>query len=535
LDFEEELAAVGGQIGQFIARSRARNELERFVTMSPAVLYVLRVGGGGLEPVWVSSTLTAMTGHGVGEFLMQDWWVRNVHPDDRVRVKEARAVPGETVQQVLEYRFRKADGAYIWIRDERRLVRDPEGNASEVVGTWSDVSERVALEARLAQAQKMEAIGLLSGGIAHDFNNLLGAILGNAQLARMDVTAEHPAAESLEAIVQATQRAKGVVRQILDFARQEARELRRMGLGPVVRESVALLRATLPAEVELRLTVAEGLPEVQADPTQIQQAVLNLGTNAWHALDKKPGRVDLEVSVADLDAGVAGQHPDLRVGRYVRLRVQDTGKGMSRETMGRIFDPFFTTKEPGTGTGLGLSVVHGIVKAHGGAILVSSAPGQGATFDLYFPAAEDAVASGRGDGRREAPKGGNERILLVDDKELIVRSCGRALSRLGYQVRTFTDATAALADLHENAAEYDLVITDLSMPGISGLDIAKLVQQIRSDLPVVLSSGLVSDEVQRDLAAAGVHEVLRKPFTFEELGETVARALSRRGHEFQTP
>jgi|GEM_PF-1490497 len=530
-DFEEALGTVGSQIGQFIARSRTRDELERFVAMSPTVLYVLQIGPSSLVTSWVSSNVTSMLGYRSEECLTPGWWARTVHPDDLKRTVDAQPSPYQIDHLVSEYRVRRKDGVYIWIRDEKRLVRDSRGHPKEVVGSWADVSERVALEARLIQAQKMEAIGLLSGGIAHDFNNILGAILGNAQLARMDVSAEHPAAESLDAIVQATGRAKTVVRQILDFARQESQELRRMALGPVAHESVRLLRATLPAEVQLSLEVAPELPWVLADASQIQQAVLNLGTNAWHALGDRPGKVEILLSAEQVDEATAGRNPDLRVGRYVRLRVRDSGKGMTREIQEQIFMPFFTTKPPGTGTGLGLSVVHGIVKDHRGAILVTSSPGRGATFDLYFPSATGLASETVAPSGGEAPKGGNERVLLVDDKELIVRSCSRALSRLGYQVKSFTDGASALAELHGNTHGYDLVITDLSMPGISGLEIARIIQKIRPDLPVVLSSGMVPAEMQNELTAAGVYDVLRKPFTFEELGETVARAIRRNAHE----
>jgi PAS domain S-box-containing protein len=530
-DFEEVLGAVGSQIGQFIARSRARDELERFVSMSPTVLYVLQLAPSGLEPSWISSNVSSMVGYRSEECLMPDWWARHVHPDDLKRAMDAQPHPYQIDHLVLEYRFRRKDGIYIWIRDEKRLVRDARGQPKEVVGAWADVSERVALEARLTQAQKMEAIGLLSGGIAHDFNNILGAILGNAQLARMDVAADHPATESLDAILQATQRAKSVVRQILDFARQETQELRRLDLGPVVDESVRLLRATLPAEVELVFEVAKDLPHVLADASQIQQVVMNLGTNAWHALAGEPGRVEVSLAVRRVDEAAVSSHPDLQAGQYVRLRVRDNGKGMTRETLEQIFMPFFTTKPPGTGTGLGLSVVHGIVKGHRGAILVTSSPGKGATFDLHFPVASERAAEVAAQSGGEATRGRSERILLVDDKELIVRSCSRALTRLGYQVKSFTDGASALAEIHGNAHGFDLVITDLSMPGISGLEIAKIIQKLRPDLPVVLSSGMVPAEMQDELTAAGIYDVLRKPFTFEELGETVGRALRRNDHE----
>jgi PAS domain S-box-containing protein len=533
-DFEEVLGAVGSQIGQFIARSRARDELERFVSMSPTVLYVLQLGQAGLEPSWISSNVSSMVGYRSEECLTSDWWARHVHPDDLKRTMDAQPKPYQIDHQVLEYRFRRKDGVYIWIRDEKRLVRDAQGRPKEVVGAWADVSERVALEARLTQAQKMEAIGLLSGGIAHDFNNILGAILGNAQLARMDVAADHPAAESLDAILQATHRAKSVVRQILDFARQESQELRRLDLGPVVEESVRLLRATLPAEVDLVFEVAKELPSVLADASQIQQAMMNLGTNAWHALGGQSGRVEVTLTAERVESATVKRHADLRVGWYVRLRVRDTGSGMTQETLEKIFMPFFTTKAPGTGTGLGLSVVHGIVRSHRGAVLVTSAPGEGSTFDLFFPAASERATEVAAQPGVGAPKGGSERILLLDDKELIVRSCSRALTRLGYQVKSFTDGASALAEIHGNTQGFDLVITDLSMPGISGLEIAKIIQKLRPDLPVVLSSGMVPTEMQNELTAAGIHDVLRKPFTFEELGETVGRALRRNVHESST-
>jgi len=532
-DFDEMLGVIGSQMGQFISRTRTREDLRRFVSVSPGVLYVLRIRENGLEPSWYSPNLEAVTGYSVEAGLAFGWWWNHVHPDDLKRVQEAHPIPYQIEHQVLEYRFRRADRSYIWIRDEKRLLHDGERPSTEVVGTWSDVSERMELEARLVQAQKMEAIGLLSGGIAHDFNNILGAILGNAQLARQDVTFDHPAAESLDGIVQAARRAKSVVNQILEFARQESNEMRRTQLGPVIEQSLSLLRSTLTAEVALEVSVAPNTPPIFADSSRIQQSIVNLCTNAWQAFGGKPGTIEVNVGRVKVDAALAERNPDLRLGTYARICVRDTGCGMCRETLERIFDPYFTTKPPGTGTGLGLSVVHGIVKAHGGAILVTSAPGAGSTFELYFPAIKEGeskpgtVAPSSGTVQR----GKNESVLLIDDKELIIRSCSRALDRLGYRVTSFMDGASALAEFHANPDAFQLLITDLSMPGLSGIEIARIVRKIRPGLPVILSSGLVPEQTLRELEAVGIRDLLRKPFSFEELGETVAQALKRTSDE----
>lgn len=401
-----------------------------------------------------------------------------------------------------------------------------------------DITERIVLESKLRQAHKMEAVGLLSGGIAHDFNNILGAILGNAQMAAMDLTPGHPASVSLGQIIESSRRATTLVRQILAFARQEPLRKRPTDLRPAVEESIRFLRATIPAAVAIHPRLPDTPCFALADDSQVHQSLVNLATNAWHALENGPGVLGIELVRIEAPEELLARHPDLKPGAYCRLSVEDNGKGMDAATLERIFDPFFTTKDPGSGTGLGLSVVHGIVHAHDGAIDVRSTPGVGTRFDLYFPAADvpaeapvsappssaSAVAGGLRRGRGES-------ILFVDDEVSMVRTFGAALRRFGYRVTTFTSAGEALEALRRDPTAFHLVITDYSMPHLSGIDVALEAFHLRPGLPLLLTSGFVSEQVQGEIKAAGIRHTLRKPSSLEELSEAVHEALHPTNHD----
>jgi two-component system, cell cycle sensor histidine kinase and response regulator CckA len=378
---------------------------------------------------------------------------------------------------------------------------------------------RVHLEAQLRLAQKMEALGTLAGGIAHDFNNILGAIIGNTELARQDVDPSHPAVESLNEIRKASLRAKDLVQRILAFSSEQLQPRSVISLRPVVEESVMLLRATLPAGVGIITGFDADTPTVLADPTLIHQVLMNLCTNAWHALEGHAGRIDIRLDGVALDAEASGAAATLRPGHFARLSVTDTGTGMDAGTVERIFDPFFTTKPVDQGTGLGLSVVHGIMKAHDGAIVVTSQLGSGTTFHLYFPAAEapePTAAPGRA-AVKPPPAAGGQHVLYLDDEESLVLLVTRTLERLGYQVSGYTQAAAALAAVRTDPTQFDLVVTDLNMPGTSGLEVAREVARLRPDLPVVLASGYITEELRRQVAETGVRQVIYKPNTVEEL------------------
>ena len=383
-------------------------------------------------------------------------------------------------------------------------------------------------EAQLRDVQKMESIGTLAGGIAHDFNNILGAILGNVALAREDVGADHPALASLQEIHKASVRARDLVQQILTFSRREPQELVTLPLRPVIEETHKLLRATLPAGVELDVMLADRPLHALVDATQVQQVLMNLCTNAWHALKEGAGCIGVGLDAVQLDRGTTQRLGGVAPGPYVHLWVSDTGTGMNAATRARIFEPFFTTKPVGLGTGLGLSVVHGIMSSHHGAIAVDSAPGEGSTFHLYFPLVESELTtvSTASVTPASAPVCGHgEHVLYVDDDETMVVVVERILTRAGYRVSSYWDPQEAVAAVRERPDAFDFVVTDFNMPEFSGLDVARAVMRIRPGLPVVISSGYITEELRDEARLAGVRGMLEKQNLFEDIRGLLGRIL----------
>ena len=382
------------------------------------------------------------------------------------------------------------------------------------------------LEAQLFQAQKMEAIGTLAGGIAHDFNNILTGIMGNAELAAMDLSRDHASYERLQHVLQASLRAKNLVQQILTYSRREAQEKRPLQLRTVVEEALKLLRPSLPATVEIRTHFPSPCPPVYADGTQLHQVLMNLATNSAHAMKERGGRLEFGLDVVEVDAEAMRLSPQLRPGRFVRLTVSDTGKGMDAATVRRIFEPFFTTKARGEGTGLGLSVVHGIVQQHSGIILVSSELDQGTTFQVYLPACGDAVVR-RGSLPASTPPGHNENIIVIDDEELVLQVTTEILTRLGYRPRSFLDPAAVLLALRQKPTDCAMVITDLTMKRMTGIALAAEIRLILPDVPILICTGFDGVLDDRDLERLALCGPLLKPFTMETLATAVSQALSR--------
>ena len=381
---------------------------------------------------------------------------------------------------------RKRDGSLYEEEATISPIRSTTGAIINYVAVKRNVTREVELAKQLRQTQKMEAIGTLAGGIAHDFNNILSAIIGYSEIALQDVETGSRLRGYLERVLGAGSRAKELVQQILAFSRQAELEPKPLNITPIVKEALKLLRASLPAFIAIRQDLTSEAT-VQADPTHLHQVVMNLCTNAAHAMEKDGGTLTVHLEDVTVSTDTAAEIPDLNPGPFVCLTVQDTGHGMPREVVERIFDPFFTTKEIGEGTGMGLAVVHGIIRIHQGAIVVESEPGSGTLFKVYFP-----IIAGETD--RPAPDVeplpiGTERILFTDDEELQVELSREMLARLGYQVTGFTDCRKALAHFRENPTAFDLVITDMTMPHMTGDILAAELIAIRPDIPIILCTG----------------------------------------------
>ena len=418
--------------------------------------------------------------------------------------------------------------------------------ARDLTGRKKAEAHRNELEAQLRESHKMQAVGTMAGGIAHDFNNILGAILGNVELAKADCAAGSPVLESLLEIDKAGRRARDLVRQILTFSRNEPPQRSAVSLAEVVHDTERLLRVTLPPAIELHMQLQAGLPPVLADATQVEQALLNLCTNAVHAIGTERGSIHVEAATVQPDQRLT-ERLGLAPIDYVALTVRDTGPGMDAATLERIFEPFFTTKPVGQGTGLGLAVVHGVMRTHEGGVDVQSAPGQGSRFTLYFPVATGATAGAQPSPAAQAvplaaatsapepaePPGGapgkKHHVMYVDDDQALVFLVQRLLRRRGYEVSGYTDPHEATAALRAAPQAYDLLVTDYNMPGFCGVDLVREARLIRPDLPVALASGYVTAEIEQAALAEGAQALIHKPNDVEELCATVQRLIV--GHD----
>jgi len=422
-------------------------------------------------------------------------------------------------------------------------ARAADGTPLRMIGTHSDISPRkqaealrAELEAQLREAQKMEVVGTLASSIAHDFNNIMAAVLGNVALAREDLDPRHPAAGYLDQLQKAGLRARNLVQKILSINRRQHAAMQTQWLQPMVEEDIELLRATLPRGVALEARVCAAALSAQVDATQLNQVLLNLGTNAWHALQGAPGRVEigLEALPARAEGGSAGGavHDGQPTTACAHLWVRDDGCGMDQATRARIFEPFFTTKPAGRGTGLGLAMVQRIVQAHGGTIGVDSAPGQGSCFHVYLPltpmpdpALQDDDA---GDSRAaDLATACGQHVMYIDDDEFMTLLVAELLPRAGLRVTCFETAEQALAALRAAPYRFELVITDFNMPRQSGLDVAKAIALMRPDLPVIITSGEITDELVEGAGQAGVRSLVNKERTFEDLAAEALRVLAR--------
>jgi len=436
--------------------------------------------------------------------------------------------PDRSVTVEVEY-YRK-DGSTVWLENKVKAMRDGSGRIEGIYGVSRDITDRktaekekIKLQSQLQQVQKMESIGTLAGGIAHDFNNILGIIVGNTELAMDDIPEWHSARRNLKEILTSSIRARDIVKQILAFSLQSPQEKKPVRIIPIIKESLKLLRSSIPATIRIHQSISSESDTVLADPVQINQVLINLCINAVHAMGDKGGVLEVGLEDVELDSGDAIQYHDLPSGKYVRLTVSDTGHGIESMLLKRIFDPYFTTKGVGKGSGMGLSVVHGIVKSHGGCVAVNSEPGKGTVFNVLFPCVEDKPEP-EVEISIEIPRG-KGKILFVDDEKAIIDIMQPMIERLGYEVSVRTSSIEGLEAFRANPNRFDLVITDFTMPNMTGMELAKALFKLRSDIPVILCTGY-SEHINEDKAKrSGIRAFIVKPVVLSEFASTIRRVL----------
>jgi signal transduction histidine kinase/ActR/RegA family two-component response regulator len=379
-------------------------------------------------------------------------------------------------------------------------------------------------ENQLQQVMKLQAIGTLAGGIAHDFNNILFPIVGYTELTMDDLPEGSQAKQNLHEVLKAANRAKKLVQQILTFSRQNSQKRKPMRVQTLIKEALKLLRATIPSSIEIHNSVDEDCGLINGDPTQIHQVIMNLSTNAYHALQETGGKIEVSLKEINLNYEESLQKVGIKVGRHLELTVRDNGQGMTPQVLERIFDPYYTTKKQGKGTGLGLSVTHGIIKNHGGDISVSSQPGVGSTFSVYLPVIDDIDLEIESAETASATNG-NERILLVDDEAQIIDIERRILERLGYKVTSKTDSEEALEEFSARPEQFDLVITDMTMPKITGDRLARRLMDINPQIPVIMCTGFNEAITEEKALAMGIDKFVMKPVIKDELACAIRTVL----------
>jgi PAS domain S-box-containing protein len=478
------------------------------------------------------SGLELISGHTVEELnLKEKKWLSIIHPDDLELVLQESSILRHRPQNLVQtYRIITKNGNVKWIEDRKNSLLSSEGLFVGTDGIVFDITERkmaekekAELKNRLQQAQKMESIGTLAGGIAHDFNNILSAVLGYTDLALQDTQNGTLLHNYLSEVMTAGNRAKNLVKQILTISRYGNKELKLIKIVPLIKEVLIMLRSTIPTSIEFHENMCGDPLIVNADPTQLHQIILNLATNAKQAMVEGSGVLEVGVDSVAFDSDIKNKYPDMKPGKYARITVSDTGTGIPEKNLDKIFEPYFTTKEKEEGTGLGLSVVHGIVKSHNGLVTVYSIPGKGTTFHVYLPLVKK-TSSDLPEQKTEPLPVGTEWILLVDDEPPIVKMQQQHLEQLGYTVTARTSSMEALEALRSSPDKFDLVITDMTMPKMTGDKLSREIKEIRSDIPVILCTGF-SEKINGHGENLDIEGFLMKPIDKAKMAKTIRQVL----------
>jgi PAS domain S-box-containing protein len=523
-----ELNASNNQLAGQVEENRM---LSQAVEQSPVAVFITTLDGA---IAFANSRAYALTGLSPEEVIGQ-----------RLYRLQGAGMPAAMVEEITSTLARGGswhgqlghqhkDGHLVHVRTTISPMRGPDGKLRYYLVLKEDISASLAeqdrrrrLEAQLFQAQKLESIGTLAGGIAHDFNNILTAILGFCELARLEAAPGEAIQKDLDEIRTAGMRAKELVAQILTFSRQGTAKLVPLDLAQAVTDALRLVRASTPATVEFVTSLEGGT--VRADSTQVQQIVLNLCTNSVHAMNGRSGRITLSVKSVRVSEALAAEIPDLTVGEFMLLAVSDNGTGMDQATLDRVFDPFFTTKKQGEGTGLGLAIVQGIVASHRGALRVKSTVGEGTTFEIYFPETRENCITLEPD--QPAPRGNGEEILVVDDEPVVADFVASRLKQLGYRPLPFRDPLAALAAVSEAPTRFHAIITDLTMPQLTGADLVRKIRAFGLSMPAVVVTGYSPDATRTELSALSRCVVVQKPFSGDEVALALAQVLQTRAEE----
>ncbi|MHC1728850.1 MAG: PAS domain S-box protein [Syntrophobacteraceae bacterium] len=520
-------------------RKRAEQELKESLTREQVLGDIIRNASVGIKIghpdgaiVPLNTAMVNITGYSAEELKTTDWSNLITPPEWRENEQACLAELRRTGRPVTyEKEYIRKDGSRVPVQLVVHGMFDAGGNQDRYIAFVTDISirkaaeyERRNMETRIRQAQKMEAIGTLAGGIAHDFNNILSAIIGYTEMGLNKTPEESPLRHFLEQVLKGSSRATDLVGQILTFSRQTEEKHGPMLVGPIIKEALKLLRASIPSTIEIRHQIpVTSQNMIMGDATQIHQVIMNLCTNAAHAMREHGGTLEVELTDVDLSEPDRAFQFQLEPGRYLCLKVSDTGHGMDEDTMQRIFDPFFTTKSREEGTGMGLAVVHGIVESCGGTITVQSKPGVGSSFSVYFPVAVSSDTERRVESK-EAP-GGKGIILFVDDEESLVKLARLMLESLGYSVVAKTSSLEALEAFRSEPDRFDLIITDFTMPRMTGIELAKQIWRIRADMPIILCTGYTELIHDKSITELGFRELVHKPILRHRMAQAIKRSL----------